>query len=81
MGGEDFAHYLQEIPGCYIRLGARPSRDQGFPAHSSRFDFDEAALTVGASWMAAVARRAGAALQSGDFDLTERFEEDSEEES
>ena len=81
MGGEDFAHYLQEIPGCYIRLGARPSRDQGFPAHSSRFDFDEAALPVGASWMAAVARRAGAALQSGDFDLTERFEEDSEEES
>jgi hippurate hydrolase len=81
MGGEDFSYYLQKLPGCYIRIGARPSRDQGFPAHSSRFDFDEAALPLGAGWLAAAARRAGTALHSGDFDLAERFEEDTEEES
>jgi hippurate hydrolase len=80
MGGEDFSYYLQEIPGCYIRIGARPSEDRGFPAHSNRFDFGEAALPIGANWLAEVARRAGAALQNGAFDLTERFEEDSEEE-
>ena len=74
MGGEDFANYLQRIPGCYIRFGARPAVDQGFPAHSSRFDFDEAALPIAAGWMAEVARRAGAALATGEFDHPDRFE-------
>ena len=81
MGGEDFANYLQEVPGCYIRIGARPAGDQGFPAHSSRFDFDEAALPIGASWMAEIARLAGAALSSGELDTDERFEEEAESES
>lgn len=81
MGGEDFAYYLEEVPGCYIRIGARPSEDQGFPAHSSRFDFDEGALAIGASWMAAVARHAGTALKDGTFDPAERFELVAEESS
>jgi len=72
MGGEDFAYYLKEIPGCYIRFGARPSGGQGFAAHSSRFDFDEEALPIGAAWMAEVARRAGTALANGDFDASDR---------
>lgn len=74
MGGEDFAYFLQEIPGCYIRIGAEPAGDKGFPAHSSRFDFDEAALPIGAGWMAAVARHAGTSLRDGNLDLAERFE-------
>jgi hippurate hydrolase len=81
MGGEDFANYLLSVPGCYIRIGARPPADQGFPAHSSRFDFDEAALSIGASWMAEVARRAGAALESAELDSSDRFEEVDEDES
>jgi len=74
MGGEDFAYYLEAIPGCYIRFGARPPGAQGFPAHSSRFDFDEAALPIGAAWLAEVARCAGSALKGGDFDSGDRAE-------
>ncbi len=59
MGGEDFAYYLQEVPGCYIRVGAQVAGKEAFPAHSSRFDFDERALRTGAAWMAEVAMTAG----------------------
>ncbi len=62
MGGEDFAYYLQEIPGCYIRFGAAVMGKEGFPAHSSRFDIDEDALGVGAAWFARVARLCGERL-------------------
>ncbi len=62
MGGEDFAFFLERVPGCYIRYGAAFAGRETHPAHSSRFDFDEAALPVAASWLAEVARRAGAAL-------------------
>ena len=74
MGGEDFAYYLEEIPGCYIRFGALPPGGRGFAAHSSRFDFDEAALPIGAAWMARVARRAGAALAKGELAASDRIE-------
>ena len=56
MGGEDFSYYMQHAPGCYIRFGAQIKGREGFPAHSSRFDFDEASLGTGALWYEAVAR-------------------------
>ena len=59
MGGEDFAYFLERVPGCYVRFGSQVPGRQGFPAHSSRFDFDEEALPTGAAFLAAVARRAG----------------------
>lgn len=59
MGGEDFAFFLNHVKGCYIRFGAKVPGREGFPAHSSRFDFDERALATGASWFAEVAKRAG----------------------
>jgi hippurate hydrolase len=59
MGGEDFSWYLQEVPGCYVRLGTRSPGSPGHPAHSSRFEIDENVLVAGAAWMAEVARRAG----------------------
>ena len=66
MGGEDFAFYLERVPGCYVRFGARIPGREGFPAHSSRFDFDEAALATGAAWFAEVARIAGERLAAGE---------------
>lgn len=60
MGGEDFAYYLQKIPGCYVRLGVRGEGREGFPAHSSRFDIDEAALGIGARYFHEVAKLASA---------------------
>ena len=60
MGGEDFAYYLERIPGCFVRLGAQVEGREGFPAHSSRFDFDEAVLPVGARYFQEVVKEAHA---------------------
>jgi hippurate hydrolase len=63
MGGEDFACYLEQVPGCYVRFGAvTPGQPGLHPAHSSRFDFDERALLLGARYFAAVARQAAFTL-------------------
>lgn len=59
MGAEDFSWYLERVPGCYVRYGARLRGPESPPAHSSRFDFDEGALAVGAAWLCAVALEAG----------------------
>ena len=55
MGGEDFSYYLDRIPGCFVRFGARKDDLIDAPAHSSRFNFDEAVLPVGASFLARAA--------------------------
>ncbi len=47
MGGEDFAYYLQKVPGCFFFLGVAPSSDPYPPLHSDRFDFTDAALPIG----------------------------------
>ncbi len=62
MGGEDFAVYLEHVPGAYIRFGARPPQGPSHPAHSPEFDFDEGALAVGAAWLAEVASVASDAV-------------------
>jgi len=48
MGGEDFAYYLQKVPGSFFRLGCR-NEAKGFvnPFHNSRFDLDEDVLPFG----------------------------------
>jgi amidohydrolase len=47
-GAEDMAFFLEKVPGCYFFLGARPrEKPRRFPHHHARFDFDEAALTLG----------------------------------
>jgi len=45
MGGEDFAYYLQKVPGAFIFLGAGDGRE--FPHHHPAFDIDEQALPLG----------------------------------
>jgi hippurate hydrolase len=62
MGGEDFSYYLEHVPGCYVRFGSLVPGKEGFPAHSSRFDFDERALDVGATFFHSVALTAGRLL-------------------
>ncbi len=58
MGSEDFSYYLREIPGCYVRVGARSEEQTYIPLHSSEFDIDEGVLKVGAAFFDAVARQA-----------------------
>jgi hippurate hydrolase len=48
MGGEDFAYYLREIPGCFFLIGLCPAGRDEYPSlHSDRFDFTDAALATG----------------------------------
>jgi amidohydrolase len=48
MGGEDFAFYVDEVPGTMIRLGVGvPGAAQDFDIHQSRFDVDERAIAHG----------------------------------
>ena len=54
LGGEDFAFYQKVTEGCLVRFGASLEGEAG-PAHSDRFDFDEACMRIGAHWLAAVA--------------------------
>lgn len=42
MGGEDFAYYLREVPGCFWFLNTQaPERGITHPNHHPRFDLDE----------------------------------------
>lgn len=54
MGGEDFACYLEKVPGAMFRLGVR-NRKIGAdkPWHHPAFTVDEKAIAVGVSTMAA----------------------------
>ena len=55
LGGEDFSFFLQKIPGCMVRFGARHTELYDAPAHSPRFDFNEAVLPTGALFLAQTA--------------------------
>lgn len=45
MPAEDFSYYLQEVPGCFMFVGAgNPEIDAIYPHHHPRFDFDESAM-------------------------------------
>ena len=46
LGAEDFAEFLNEIPGAMFRLGVSSSNGCA-PLHSSKFDPDERAISVG----------------------------------
>lgn len=65
MAGEDFAVYLEHIPGCFLRIGAREPGGEVIGAHSPRFYAADEAVLVGAAVLAAVAREASAALAGG----------------
>ena len=47
-GAEDFAFYLQKVPGIYLTIGTKnPEKDIIEGNHSSRFDIDEDILITG----------------------------------
>ncbi len=65
MGGEDFAFYMERMPGCFLRIGAREPGGQVIPAHSPYFYAAEECIFVGAAVLAESARRASEALANG----------------
>ena len=65
MGGEDFAYYMERIPGCFLRIGAREAGGEPIPAHSARFYAAEESLFIGAAVLAETARVASKAVAAG----------------
>jgi amidohydrolase len=56
LGGEDFAWYLESIPGSLARLGTRtPGSADDFDIHQPTFDVDERAIGVGVRLLSATA--------------------------
>ena len=55
LGGEDFSFFLEKVPGCMVRFGARRPDPHDAPAHSPRFDFAEEILATGALFFARTA--------------------------
>lgn len=62
MGGEDFAFYLEQVPGAMLRLGVgTPGVDARADIHQSTFDVDERAIGHGVRVMTHTALAALAA--------------------
>ena len=53
MGGEDFAYYLQKIPGAFFFLGMGDGQEA--PHHHPEFDIDEKVLPLGTHLLTEVA--------------------------
>ena len=62
MAGEDFAHYMERVPGCFLRIGAREPDGPVIPAHAPKFYAAEESIFVGAAVLAECARVASHAL-------------------
>lgn len=64
MAGEDFAFYLERIPGAFLRIGAREPGGNATPAHTPGFFAADGSVFMGAALLAETARVASAALAS-----------------
>lgn len=47
MGGEDFAYYLEKIPGCFFFLGLQEPGQSCHSLHSPHFNFNDRAIEIG----------------------------------
>ncbi len=66
LGGEDFAWYLEMVPGAMARIGTRaPGARTAGDLHQPVFDIDERAIGVGVRVLAAVAESAWSTAAAG----------------
>ena len=63
LAGEDFAYYLERMPGCFLRIGARENGGEPIPAHSPKFFPAEDCIFVGAAVLAECARVASSRVR------------------
>lgn len=56
MGAEDFAHFLEHRPGCYVWIGNGPG-EGGCMLHNTRYDFNDEILPLGASYWVRLVER------------------------
>jgi amidohydrolase len=55
MGGEDFAYYLQKVPGAMIRLGIDVPGQSAVMLHQPQFNFNDDALPIGMKILSQIA--------------------------
>ncbi|MBM3116917.1 M20 metallopeptidase family protein [Jeongeupia naejangsanensis] len=55
MGGEDFSFTAQAVPSCFALLGTQGAERSPYSLHSPKMIVDEAALPLGAAWLAQTA--------------------------
>lgn len=63
LAAEDFSNYMERIPGCFLRIGAREPGGPVIPAHSPTFVPSEDSLFVGAAVLAECARVASRSIR------------------
>ena len=66
LAAEDFARYMERIPGSFLRVGARDADGEPIAAHSPHFWAAEGAIFVGAAVLAETARVAAEGLAISD---------------
>ncbi|UWQ24222.1 amidohydrolase [Leisingera aquaemixtae] len=55
---EDFAHFANSVPGCFLLLGNGEDGPHGQPLHAADYDFNDALLPIGAEvWVQLVRDR------------------------
>ncbi|HBD37579.1 MAG TPA: amidohydrolase, partial [Cupriavidus sp.] len=53
-GSEDFAYFLQQRPGCFVRMGNGVNQPL---LHNAGYDFNDDNLTVGAAYWTRLVER------------------------
>ena len=53
---EDFSHFSNSVPGCFLLLGNGTNEANNKPLHSSDYDFNDALLPIGSDFWASLAK-------------------------
>ncbi|WP_265460411.1 M20 aminoacylase family protein [Enterococcus sp. HY326] len=56
MASEDFGHFLDIIPGCFVFLGGNREGVESYPLHHAKFDYKDENLLEGAEFFAEIVR-------------------------
>jgi amidohydrolase len=59
LGGEDFAWYVESVPGAMARLGTRTPGGRTYDLHQGNLRIDDRAVVAGAKVLAVAALLAG----------------------
>jgi len=54
---EDFAFFLEKVPGCYINIGNGVGSDGGCMVHNGNYDFNDRVLATGATYWVKLVER------------------------
>jgi hippurate hydrolase len=54
-GSEDFAFFLEQVPGCYVFIGNGVGTQGGCMVHNPGYDFNDRVLPTGASYWVRIA--------------------------